>query len=74
MDLFEKINKEGRTIIMATHNKVIVEHLKKRRIELNGGKLVFDSDPKVSRKADKPEEVTTAEDKDKKKKEEGNLK
>ncbi|KKR63022.1 MAG: Cell division ATP-binding protein [Candidatus Woesebacteria bacterium GW2011_GWA1_40_45] len=40
MDLFEKINKEGKTIIMATHNKMIVEKLNKRVIEIKNGKMV----------------------------------
>lgn len=40
MDLFEKINKEGKTIIMATHNKEIIAKLKKRVIKLNEGKIV----------------------------------
>jgi cell division transport system ATP-binding protein len=40
MVLFEKINKEGKTIIMATHNQVIVEKFKKRIIKLKGGKIV----------------------------------
>lgn len=40
MDLFEKINKEGKTILMATHNKMIIEKLKKRVIELKEGKLI----------------------------------
>ncbi len=39
MELFEKINKEGKTIIMATHNKDIVSKLKKREIKLKEGKL-----------------------------------
>jgi cell division transport system ATP-binding protein len=30
MDLLEKINKEGKTVIMATHHKLIVDKLKKR--------------------------------------------
>ncbi len=34
MDLFEKINKEGKTVIMATHNKLIIENMGKRTIEL----------------------------------------
>jgi len=37
MDLFEKINREGKTIIMATHNKEIVKKLKKRIIHIEGG-------------------------------------
>ena len=40
MELFEKINKEGKTVIMATHNKHVVERLKKRVIELKDGKMV----------------------------------
>lgn len=34
MDLFEKVNKEGKTVIVATHHKVIIDKLKKRVIEL----------------------------------------
>lgn len=40
IDLFEKINKEGKTIIMATHNKMIVDKMKKRIIRLKEGKLI----------------------------------
>lgn len=40
MDLFEKINKEGKTIIMATHNKEIIAKLGKRVIKLKEGKIV----------------------------------
>jgi len=39
MDLFEKINKEGKTIIMATHNQEIIKKHKKRIIHLVGGKI-----------------------------------
>lgn len=39
MDLFEKINKEGKTIIMATHNEEIVKKHKKRIIHIVAGKL-----------------------------------
>lgn len=39
MELFEKINKEGKTIIMATHNQEIVKKLKKRIIHIVGGKV-----------------------------------
>lgn len=34
MDLLEKINKEGKTVIMATHHKGIVDKMKKRKVEL----------------------------------------
>lgn len=40
MDIFKKINEEGKTILMATHNKEIVGSLKKRVIHLVGGKVV----------------------------------
>lgn len=39
MQLFEKINKEGKTIIMASHNQEIVKKLKKRVIHIVGGKI-----------------------------------
>ena len=34
MDLFEKISKEGITVIMATHNSMIIDKIKKRQIKL----------------------------------------
>lgn len=34
MDLMEKINKEGKTIIMATHHKAIIDKMKKKKVEL----------------------------------------
>jgi cell division transport system ATP-binding protein len=37
MALFEKINKEGKTVIMATHNLEIVKKYKKRIINIVGG-------------------------------------
>lgn len=37
MELFEKINKEGKTVIMATHNQEIVKKHKKRVIHIVGG-------------------------------------
>jgi cell division transport system ATP-binding protein len=39
MDLFEKINKEGKTIIMATHHKLIVDKLGKNILKVEGGKI-----------------------------------
>lgn len=39
MDLFEKINKEGKTVVMATHNEEIVKKHKKRIIHIVGGKI-----------------------------------
>jgi cell division transport system ATP-binding protein len=43
MELFEKINKEGKTILMATHHRLIVDKMGKRTIALKEGKLVRDS-------------------------------
>ena len=40
MDLFEKINKEGKTVIMATHNMEIVKKYKKRVVNIVGGTIV----------------------------------
>jgi cell division transport system ATP-binding protein len=37
IQLFEKINKEGKTIIMATHNLEIIKKYKKREIHIVGG-------------------------------------
>lgn len=39
MEIFEKINKEGKTVIMATHNLEVVKKHKQRVIELDGGKI-----------------------------------
>jgi cell division transport system ATP-binding protein len=38
MELFEKINEEGKTIIMATHHKMLIDRMKKRVIKLSGTK------------------------------------
>jgi cell division transport system ATP-binding protein len=40
MKLFEKINNEGKTIIMATHNLEIIKKYKKRDIHLDGGRII----------------------------------
>ncbi len=40
MNLFEKINKEGKTVIMATHNERIIEKYKKREIKLKEGRII----------------------------------
>ncbi len=42
MDLLQKINKKGRTVIMATHNVDIVNSLRGRVIALKEGRLVSD--------------------------------
>ncbi len=42
MDLLLEINKRGTTIIMATHNKAVVDQLQRRVIALEEGKIVRD--------------------------------
>ena len=39
MQIFEKINKEGKTIMMATHNQEILKKYKKRVIHLESGRI-----------------------------------
>jgi cell division transport system ATP-binding protein len=39
MELFEKINREGKTVVMATHNMEIVKKYKKRVINIVGGTI-----------------------------------
>ena len=42
MDIFLRINVAGTTIVMATHDRDIVNRLKKRVIEIENGKIVRD--------------------------------
>ncbi len=42
IELFQKINKMGTTVILATHNEKIVNTVKRRVIELRAGKVVRD--------------------------------
>ncbi|WP_019243068.1 MULTISPECIES: cell division ATP-binding protein FtsE [Bacillus] len=42
MNIFEEINRRGTTIVMATHNKEIVDNLKHRVIAIEGGKITRD--------------------------------
>ena len=42
MELLADINRRGTTIIMATHDRDIVNRMKKRVIELKGGRIVRD--------------------------------
>jgi len=39
MQIFEKIHKEGKTIVMATHNEEIIKKYKKEVVHLVGGKI-----------------------------------
>ena len=42
MDIFQRINAAGTTIVMATHDRDIVNRLKKRVVEIEGGKIIRD--------------------------------
>jgi cell division transport system ATP-binding protein len=41
-ELLLKINKSGTTILLSTHNKDVVAHVKKRVITLKDGKIISD--------------------------------
>lgn len=45
LEILKQLNKEGITIILATHNKEIVNSLRKRVITLEGGKIIKDENP-----------------------------
>ncbi len=42
MKLLDRINRTGTTVVMATHDKHIVDSMRRRVIELHGGQLVRD--------------------------------
>lgn len=42
MDVFERINDSGTTVVMATHNREIVDTIQKRVIAIDGGMIVRD--------------------------------
>ncbi|MDQ0857267.1 cell division ATP-binding protein FtsE [Bacillus sp. V2I10] len=42
MSIFEEINNRGTTVVMATHNREIVDTMKKRVIAIEDGKIVRD--------------------------------
>ena len=42
VELLEKINGFGTTVVLVTHNKEVVNHLKKRVITMESGKIVAD--------------------------------
>ncbi len=42
MRIFERINKSGTTIVMATHDKTIVDTMKKRVIAIENGRIIRD--------------------------------
>ncbi len=52
MELFDKVNQSGKTVIVATHHQGIVDKMKKRKVVLRGGKI--ESDEGKKQKAAKP--------------------
>ena len=42
MELLDDINKAGTTVLMATHAKEIVDSMKKRVLEIEGGEIIRD--------------------------------
>ncbi len=42
MDIFKRINASGTTIVMATHDKTIVDAMKLRVIAIEDGRIVRD--------------------------------
>src|SRR3712207_5059115 len=42
MKLLDRINRTGTTVVMATHDAAIVDSMRRRVVELEGGKLVRD--------------------------------
>lgn len=42
IDLLERINRSGTIVILATHNKAIVDRMKKRVVLMKGGKVISD--------------------------------
>jgi len=42
MDLLDKINKRNTTVIVATHNKDIVDRMKKRVVAMDAGRIIRD--------------------------------
>lgn len=49
--LLDRVNQRGTTVVVATHDKYIVDYLKKRVIELRGGSIVRDEPEGVYRGA-----------------------
>ena len=44
MKLLDRINRTGTTVVMATHDNAIVDAMRRRVIELTGGKVVRDQE------------------------------
>ena len=66
MRLLDRINRTGTTVVMATHDAAIVDQMRKRVVELEGGHLVRDQSrgvygysPLTSRPADRASDRAT---------------
>jgi len=42
MRLLDKVNRIGTTVVMATHDQAIVDAMRRRVIELDGGRVIRD--------------------------------
>jgi len=42
MQLLYRINKTGTTVVMATHDREMVDRMRRRVIQLEGGKIIRD--------------------------------
>jgi cell division transport system ATP-binding protein len=57
VDLFKAVNREGKTVLMATHHRLIIDKLGGRVIELKDGKMVGAEKRKPGIKKEKTEAV-----------------
>lgn len=62
-DLLKKINADGTTVIMSTHDVTVIDLNKARHIHLDKGKIVSDTGAKKSSKVADKEVKTTTKDK-----------
>lgn len=56
MQLFEKINEEGKTLIVTSHNREILNAMRKRTLKMEGGKIIKDFVPKGKSNKSKQED------------------
>lgn len=61
MDIFQRINASGTTIVMATHDKTIVDQMQRRVIAIEGGRIIRDEARGVY--SEEEEELTSPYDK-----------
>lgn len=67
MELFQEMNANGVTVLMATHNHMLVEKMKKRVVLLENGKIANDTAEKHKPRKHKEEpEVATSEEQEEK--------